>query len=73
MSASHYFEGCRSLYADARKEGSPVVNVFRLYGDQYCAETADGKVLVEDINGCCKWAIKYEIAREWLDNHQSIK
>ena len=67
MSRSHYFEGCRSIYQGLREAGSPVVNIIDLGCGQFCGETADGKVLVESIDGCCRWAMKVEIAQEWLE------
>jgi hypothetical protein len=67
---SHLFELCRALYQTAREKGCPVVHVVDLGGGTMCAETADSKILVEDISGCCKWAIKHEVAQMWLEENQ---
>ena len=69
MSKSHHFEICRATYQVAREEGSPAVNITDLGGGVCCGETTDGKVLREDITGCCKWAMKFEIAQQWLNQH----
>lgn len=63
---SHEFYICRALYAQAREQGAPAVNVIRLCDDLYCAETTDGKLINENVSGCCKWAIKYQMAEDWL-------
>jgi hypothetical protein len=63
---SHEFYICRDLYQNARKRGAPVVHVTNL-GGQFAAETADGKILLERVTGCCKWAMKFEVAHKWLD------
>lgn len=63
---SHDYGICRNLYSGARRSGSPVVNILRLSEDCFCGETSDGKVLKEGIKGCCKWAMKFEIAQEWF-------
>ena len=68
MSRSHCFEICRATYQVAREAGSPAVNIIDLGGGTFCGETSDGKVLVESIDGCCKWAMKWDIARQWLEN-----
>ena len=65
MGTSHEFCICRAAYQNARERGAPVVNLVDL-GGQFAAETADGKVLVESLTGCCKWAMKFEVAQRWL-------
>lgn len=67
MSKGHHFEICRSTYKYARESGSPSVNIADLGNDGFCAETSDGLILNEQVTGCCKWAMKSDTAREWLE------
>lgn len=65
MPASHEFAICRAAYQVARQRGAPAVNLVDL-GGQTAGETADGKILVESVTGCCAWSKKFEIAQRWL-------
>ena len=73
MSKSHHFNICRELYSLVRIKGCPVVHVTDLGCGMFAGETADGEILHEQINGCCKWSIKYELGREWLDMKKENK
>jgi len=64
---SHGFEVCRCLYAQARERGAPSVVVVDMGGGFVVVETKDGKVRHETVLDCCRWAAKYNAAREWLD------
>jgi len=63
--ASHEWWVCRMLYLQERKAGSPVVNILDLGRGYFAGETADGKVIQEHLEGCCKWAMKYKVAKRW--------
>jgi hypothetical protein len=67
MSKSHRFETCRELYRRCRIAGSPPVNILNMGSGYMFGETSDGAIIFEGITGCCKWAMKYKVARAWLD------
>ena len=67
MSPSHNFYICRELYRCVRERGAPVVLIVDFGGGVFCGQTSDGRVLVEVVDGCCRWGMKHEIAKQWLD------
>lgn len=69
----HGFEICRCLYQSARQQGAPSVNIISLGPSFNTAETSDGSILKEGITGCCRWAMKYETAIEWLSRFGKSK
>lgn len=73
MSHDHDIAICRCCYASARQSGAPAVNIVDLGGGTFAAETADGKLIVESVSGCCKWAMKFEVAQKWLEKHGGSK
>lgn len=70
MPKSHHFLICRAIYNTARQHGSPAVYITKLAPNHFCGETAGGDILIEEISGCCKWAIKAKIAEEWLAKYK---
>lgn len=69
--SSHDFALCRALYQQARQAGSPVIHVLATGSDYYVAESADGALLSEGVSGCCKWAMKYDLASQWLSTRKN--
>jgi hypothetical protein len=65
LDLSHDFHECRRVYVRARNNGCPSVNIVEFGGGYFAGETSDGSVLVENVSGCCKWAMKYEVVQEW--------
>jgi len=71
VSKSHNFEICRELFANARSQGCPTVHIMDFGNDMFVGESSDGKVLNSQMSGCCRWAMKYDIATQWLAEHGS--
>jgi len=66
---SHEWDICRALYATARKAGAPAVQITDMGDDFLFAETSDGLASKSEAKGCCRWAMKYEVAEEWRTRH----
>lgn len=68
--ASHEWWLCRSFYATARANGAPSVGITDMGGGYLLAQTSDGLVTKTEMIGCCRWAMKYAAALEWLETRK---